>query len=104
MIEPAALAKPTIVGPHTGNFAEVMRKFTEANAMSVVSDEDQLRSTLDLLLSNLGHAREMGKRALTVVMSNQGATLRNAEVILGQLQIASPAPIKINRPATPNPG
>jgi hypothetical protein len=53
------------------------------------------------LLSNLGDAREMGKRALTVVMSNQGATLRNAEVILGQLQITNPAPVKINRPAAP---
>src|SRR5688572_19638842 len=70
MIEPAALSKPTIVGPYTGNFAEAMRKFTEANAISVVSDEEQLRSTVDLLLSNLGDAREMGKRALTVVMSN----------------------------------
>jgi 3-deoxy-D-manno-octulosonic-acid transferase len=81
-----------------------MRKFTEANAISVVSDEEQLRSTVDLLLSNLGEAREMGKRALTVVMSNQGATLRNAEVILGQLQITNPAPVKINRPATPHQG
>jgi len=32
MIEPAALAKPVIVGPYTGNFAEPMRKFTEADA------------------------------------------------------------------------
>lgn len=102
MIEPAALAKPVIVGPHTGNFAEVMRKFTEANAMSVVSDEEQLGATVDLLLRNPLDAAAMGKRALSVVMNNQGATLRNAEVILGQLQITNPPPVKINRPLTPN--
>ncbi|HEV2296195.1 MAG TPA: 3-deoxy-D-manno-octulosonic acid transferase [Tepidisphaeraceae bacterium] len=102
MIEPAALSKPVIVGPYTGNFAEAMEKFKEANAISVVSDEEQLGATLDLLLSNPADAGAMGKRALAVVMNNQGATLRNAELILGQLQITNPPPVKINRPLTPN--
>src|SRR5439155_3933873 len=30
MIEPAALAKPTIVGPYTGNFADAMTKLVQA--------------------------------------------------------------------------
>ncbi len=102
MIEPAALSKPIIVGPHTGNFAEAMRKFTEAGAISVASDEEQLGATLNLLLSNLADAREMGRRALGVVMNNQGATLRNAEVILGQLQLTNPPPVKVDRPMTPS--
>lgn len=102
MIEPAALGKPTIVGPFTGNFAEVMRKFTEANAISVVTDEKQLSDTLDLLLAQAGDAIAMGKRALGVVMNNQGATLRNAEVILGELRLAHPPPQKVNRPLTPH--
>jgi 3-deoxy-D-manno-octulosonic-acid transferase len=101
MIEPAALSKPTMVGPFTGNFAEAMRKFTEANAMSVVSDDEQLGATLDLLLSNPGDAIAMGKRALGVVMNQQGATLRNAEVILGELRLSSPPPQRINRPLAP---
>jgi len=101
MIEPAALAKPTIVGPFTGNFAEAMRKFTEANAMSVVADEEQLSATVDLLLSNPAEAIAMGKRALGVVMNQQGATLRNAEVILGELRITNPPPQRIDRPMTP---
>ena len=33
MIEPAALGKPTIVGPFTGNFAEVMNQFRGDRAM-----------------------------------------------------------------------
>jgi 3-deoxy-D-manno-octulosonic-acid transferase len=101
MIEPAALAKPTIVGPFTGNFAEAMRKFTEADAISVVSDEDHLSKTVDLLLSNPAAAIAMGKRALGVVLNQQGATLRNAEVILGELRITNPPPQRIDRPMTP---
>jgi len=101
MIEPAALAKPTIVGPYTGNFADAMRRFTEANAMSVVSDEEQLGKTLDLLLTNAGDAIAMGKRALGVVMNNQGATIRNAEVILGELRLSHPSP-RVTRPLTPH--
>ncbi|MGB7157904.1 MAG: glycosyltransferase N-terminal domain-containing protein [Tepidisphaeraceae bacterium] len=102
MIEAAALAKPVIVGPHTNNFADAMRKFSEANAMSVVSDEQQLGSTLDLLLTNAGDAIAMGKRALAVVMNQQGATLRNAEVILGELRLSNPPPQKVDRPLTPH--
>jgi 3-deoxy-D-manno-octulosonic-acid transferase len=104
MIEPAALAKPTIVGPYTGNFAEAMRKFVEANAISIVSDEEQFGATLDLLLTNAGDAVAMGKRALGVVLNQQGATLRNAEVILGELRLSNPPPQKINRPTTPQQG
>jgi 3-deoxy-D-manno-octulosonic-acid transferase len=102
MIEPSALSKPVIVGPYTGNFAEAVRKFTEAHAISVVSDEEQLASTMNLLLSNPADASAMGKRALGVVMNQQGATLRNAEVILGQLQLTNPPPVKIPRPIAPN--
>ena len=43
----------------------------------------------------------MGKRALGVVLNQQGATLRNAEVILGELRITNPPPQRIERPMTP---
>jgi len=69
--------------------------------MSVVSDEEQLGKTLDLLLTNAGDAIAMGKRALGVVMNNQGATLRNAEVILGELRLSHPSP-RVTRPLTPH--
>ena len=38
MIEPAALAKPVIVGPFTANFAEAVRKFRDADAIMEVAD------------------------------------------------------------------
>jgi 3-deoxy-D-manno-octulosonic-acid transferase len=86
MIEPAALAKPVIVGPFTGNFAEVMNRFREANAMREVSDGPQLQIAAEELLLAPIAAREMAERARDVVRKNLGATARHVEMILELLQ------------------
>jgi len=82
MIEPAALAKPTVVGPFTGNFAEVMNQFIAAKAMKVVHTEAELLAATQALLANRDAAAEMGRNARATVIANQGATQRSAEVIL----------------------
>ncbi|MGH7177064.1 MAG: 3-deoxy-D-manno-octulosonic acid transferase [Tepidisphaeraceae bacterium] len=85
MIEPAALAKPVIVGPHTGNFAEAMRHFRAADAMMEVADSDSLAQAVTVLLSTPAEATAMARRAQQVVRSQQGATRRHANAILGLL-------------------
>jgi 3-deoxy-D-manno-octulosonic-acid transferase len=85
MIEPAALGRPVIVGPHTGNFTDVMRRFIEADAMRIVHDEDQLRDALTELLASPQTALAMGKRSREVVRRGQGATERHVKVILDVL-------------------
>src|SRR5205085_4783192 len=50
MIEPAALGKPVIVGPFTGNFAEAMSRFVAADAMIVVDNEEALERSVGVLL------------------------------------------------------
>ena len=85
MIEPAALAKPVIVGPHTGNFAEAMAKFRKADAIMEVTDEESLVQTVSVLRYSPEQAAGMARRAQDVVLKERGATLRNAEVILGLL-------------------
>ena len=82
MIEPAALAKPTAVGPFTGNFAEVMRKFREAQAMAEVSTPVELVAQLDRFLTDPPSASAMGLRARSVVERERGATHRHVEIIL----------------------
>ncbi len=81
MIEPAALAKPVIVGPFTGNFAEVMNCFRRAGAIREVRDGVQLRSTVAEVLAAPQAASELGRNARQVVHENQGATARHVEVI-----------------------
>jgi 3-deoxy-D-manno-octulosonic-acid transferase len=86
MIEPAALAKPTVVGRHTANFAEVMNQFRAAGAMREIENADELRTTIDSLLAGPLASAEMGRRAQDVVRKAQGATAKHVQLILEQLQ------------------
>jgi 3-deoxy-D-manno-octulosonic-acid transferase len=85
MIEPAALGKPVIVGPHTANFAEAVKKLRDADGIMEVPDEETLAQTVSVLRFSPKEATEMGRRAQAVVQKEKGATLRHAEVILGLL-------------------
>jgi 3-deoxy-D-manno-octulosonic-acid transferase len=85
MIEPAALAKPVAVGPFTGNFAEVMQKFRDANAMVEVTTSAELADQMNRFLSDPTSASEMGHRAQAVVQHERGATHRHVEIILKTL-------------------
>jgi 3-deoxy-D-manno-octulosonic-acid transferase len=91
MIEPAGLGKPVVVGPFTTNFAEAMNRFREAAAIHEIGPDKQtpaaevLREAIWKLLSDPARAAAMGAAGREVVKQNQGATARNAEVILGYL-------------------
>ena len=90
MIEPAALGKPVIVGPFTGNFADVMSRFRGADAMREVTTEEELFHTVSGLLRSPGEAAAIGAQAREVVRTNQGATTRHVEVILSHLNRPHP--------------
>ncbi|MFN3532101.1 MAG: 3-deoxy-D-manno-octulosonic acid transferase [Candidatus Brocadia sp.] len=81
MLEPAGLAKPIIVGPHTFNFQEEVQVLREADALEIVRDESALLNRMMYLLEHPDEAREMGKRAQSVVMKQRGATDRNLKVL-----------------------
>jgi 3-deoxy-D-manno-octulosonic-acid transferase len=85
MIEPAALAKPTMVGPFTGNFADVMNGFRSGEAIVEIRDESGLQGAVERFLSFPGVAAEIGRKAQEIVRQNQGATARHAGVILERL-------------------
>jgi 3-deoxy-D-manno-octulosonic-acid transferase len=82
MIEPAALGKPVVVGPYTGNFADAMSRFKAADAIMEVQTPEQLGEAISVLLSSPQQAKEMGKKAQQVVIREKGATERHAWVLL----------------------
>lgn len=98
MIEPAALSKPVIVGPWTDNFAEAVKIFLAADAMRVATDPESLAGQVADLLSHPKQAEQMGRRAATIVQVERGATERNAEVILGELNLVAPPQSGEGRP------
>jgi 3-deoxy-D-manno-octulosonic-acid transferase len=85
MIEPAALARPVIVGPWTHNFAEPMNRLREAEAVRVVANEGEIVGAISALLLDANRASEMGRRAQEVVRREQGATGRHVELVLQHL-------------------
>lgn len=86
MIEPAALGKPTVVGPFTGNFAEVMNAFQKAQAIQTVTTVAELTLKVTHLLQDTAAASAMGARACEVVNDQRGATLRTLDHIEPILQ------------------
>lgn len=81
MMEPAGLAKPILVGPHTFNFHEEVQLLREARAIEIVQNESALLTKMTYLLEHPGEALALGKRAQSVVMKQRGATDRNVKVL-----------------------
>lgn len=73
MLEPAALAKPVLSGPHLFNFTEIADMLVQAQAMQITKDANELASALIKLCESQQLRSEMGERARRVVESNRGA-------------------------------
>ena len=80
-IEPAALSKAIVVGPHTGNFREVIEAFRRAQAIREVENEEQLIATLEELLTDDQARTELGRRAQAVVAANRGTLEQTASAL-----------------------
>ena len=85
MIEPAALAKPTVVGRWTQNFADVVRAFRAADAMAEVTDGPELVRAVRGWLADPLEAAAAGRRAQAVVRAGRGATARHVDRIVALL-------------------
>jgi len=84
MIEPAALAKPVIVGKWTDNFADAMRQLKRAEGVIEIEGEADLPGAVSRVLNYPSESRVLGENARDVVKSQQGATARHVDVILRQ--------------------
>jgi len=73
LLEPAALGKPLLSGPHCFNFADIAAQLKQAGALQTVTDADQLTAALTNLWNNPAQAKAMQQAAQSVVKANQGA-------------------------------
>ena len=81
MIEPAALGKPVVVGPHTWNFRRTVDLLAAGQAIVEVKDEDELYTVLDRLIESPERRDELGREARKLVLGAKGATERNFHAI-----------------------
>jgi 3-deoxy-D-manno-octulosonic-acid transferase len=86
VLEPAALSRPVVVGPHTFNFEEATLTLIEAGGARRVAGPAQLgREVLDLL-RDADRRQRMGGIARAVFDSERGAVGRIMELIDSLLQ------------------
>jgi len=73
LLEPAALAKPVLTGPHDFNFRDINRQMLASKAAVRIENAEQLAAQVMYWHENPEQLQRVGRRALAVVQNNQGA-------------------------------
>ena len=87
VLEPAAAGNAIITGPHTFNFADVMRVFLKNNAVIRLPEQtneaipDDLFMHISDLLDEPEERAELTRNARAVMEANRGATGKNVEIL-----------------------
>lgn len=76
LLEPAALAKPVLSGPHLFNFLDIAAQLREAGALAEVDDAQGLAVEVQRLFELPRDAQRMAEAGLAVMRRNQGALQR----------------------------
>ena len=86
MIEPCALGKPVVVGPHVENFAGPMALLREADAIRQEPDAASVSAALAELAADPDARGALGRRAAAAVAANAGSLERGVESLLRCLE------------------
>ncbi|MFP3515923.1 lipid IV(A) 3-deoxy-D-manno-octulosonic acid transferase [Pseudomonas sp. SIMBA_077] len=76
VLEPAALSKPVLSGPHLFNFLEIAAMLRDAGALVEVDDAQSLAQAVRRLIELPQDAQRMAQAGLNVMLANQGALQR----------------------------
>ena len=76
LLEPAALAKPVLSGPHLFNFLDIAAQLREAGALAEVDYAEGLAVEVQRLFELPRDAQRMAEAGLAVMRRNQGALQR----------------------------
>ncbi len=80
-LEPAALSRPVLVGPHTFNFREITEQLLACGAAMRVADAGELENAVRRLFSEPELRDRMGRAGVELVRSGQGAVDRSLEIV-----------------------
>ena len=77
ILEPAAHAKPIVVGPNMFNFVEIYDLLSSRGACIMVKNEEEFIRTCARIVDDRQMAENMKRHCIEIVQENQGATRRN---------------------------
>ncbi len=81
MMEPAALGKCTLFGPHTFNFKQTVRALLDENGAIEVKNEQELLRQTQKCLREPDFAAKIAAAGQAVIRKNQGATQKTVSAI-----------------------
>ena len=76
LLEPAALGRPVITGPHLFNTQEIANMFERLGASITVNNADQLGTAVADLFSDPELAKDIGAHGMEIVRQNRGSLER----------------------------
>lgn len=81
LIEPCALGKPVLIGPHTFNFELITQEATQCGAVLRVENVDAISIALSQLANNADQRQAMQQAGLSFVREKAGATAGTINLI-----------------------
>ncbi len=76
LLEPAALGKPVLTGPHLFNFLDIAAQLREAGALIEITDAAELATLIAALWRDAQRVERARSAGYIVLMNNQGALSR----------------------------
>lgn len=87
LLEPAALGRAVIIGPHYFNFNEISRQFINADAALQIDSSDSLAEAVIDLLHNPQKRADMGQAGQNLIQHSQGASKRLMNLIKRHIDV-----------------
>lgn len=81
VLEPAAHAKPIIVGPHMYNFKDAFAMLSKVGACTQVENSDELATKMLEIIDNKELRKKMGEASMQVIEGNRGADVRSIDYL-----------------------
>ena len=80
-LEPAALGKPVLLGPHTFNFKDITDQLLNMGAAIRVNNANELEEATARLFSHPDLREKMGHAGLELFKNGQGALERTLKIV-----------------------
>ncbi|MBX9696210.1 MAG: hypothetical protein K2Z81_27725, partial [Cyanobacteria bacterium] len=81
LVEPCIYKVPVVCGPHIHKTRELFQRLKEANAIVLLNDEKELKSTIETMQDAPDMRNSLGENGFNFLAQSQGALVRTLELL-----------------------